>query len=146
MTGVQTCALPISDRKLHPHWARSVERRDFQLICDCKERQYEEAFVLRFVPAVWNPLVCERIVFSLIGQRFTAKWSNFAAYQPGCERYVVDRFYLFVPMIDRNYHCILPPILLLYVWSTAGSTNDMNNQYIMLTLILCTELEIYLSL
>jgi len=47
---------------------------------------------------------------------------------------------------QREYHCILPPILLLYVWSTAGSTNDMNNQYIMLTLILCTELEIYLSL
>ena len=91
-----------ADRKLHPHWARSVERRDFQLICDCKERQYEEAFVLRFVPAVWNPLVCERIIPPLIGQRFTSKWPYLAAYQARCERRVVDRFYLFVPMIDRN--------------------------------------------
>ena len=91
-----------ADRKLHPHRARSVERCGFQFIRDCKERQYEEAFVLRFVPAVWNPLVCERIIPPLIGQRFTSKWLYLAAYQPGCERRMVDRFYLFVPMIDRN--------------------------------------------
>ena len=91
-----------ADRKLNPHWARSIERRGFQFICDCKERQHKEALVLRLVPAVWNPLVGERIIPPLIGQRFTSKWLYLAAYQPGCERRMVDRFYLFVPMIDRN--------------------------------------------
>ena len=91
-----------ADRKLHTHRARSIERRGFQFICDCKERQHKEAFVLRFVPTVWNPLVGKRIILSLIGQRFTAKWPYLAAYQPGRERRMVDRFYLFVPMIDRN--------------------------------------------
>ena len=90
------------DRKLHPHWARSVERRGFQLICDCKERQNKEAFVFCLVAAVWNPLVGERIILSPIGQRFTSKWPYLAAYQPGCERRMVDRFYLFVPVVNRN--------------------------------------------
>ena len=90
------------DRKLYPHWARSIERRGFQFICDCKERQHKEALVLRLVPAVWNPLVGERIIPPLIGQRFTSKWPYLAAYQARCERRVVDRFYLFVPVVNRN--------------------------------------------
>ena len=91
-----------ADRKLHTHRARSVERRSFQFIRNRKKRQYEEAFVFRLVAAIWNPLVGERIIPSLIGQRFTAKWPYLAAYQPGRERRMMDRFYLFVPMIDRN--------------------------------------------
>ena len=90
------------DRKLHPHRACSVERRGFQFIRDCKKRQHKEAFVLRLVAAVWDPLVGERIIPPLIGQRFAAKWPYLAAYQSRCERRMVDRFYLFVPMIDRN--------------------------------------------
>ena len=91
-----------ADRKLHPHRARSVEGCGFQFIRDCKKRQHKEAFVLRFISPIWNPLICERIVLSLIGQRFSAKWPYLAAYQARCERRVVDRFYLFVPVIDRN--------------------------------------------
>ena len=91
-----------ADRKLHPHWASSVEGRSFQLIRNRKKRQHKEALVLRLVPAVWNPLVGERIIPPLIGQRFSAKWPYLAAYQARCERRVVDRFYLFVPVVNRN--------------------------------------------
>ena len=104
-----------TDRKLHPNWGCSVEKHSFQLIRNCKERQHKEALVLCLVPTVWNPLVGERIIPPLIGQRFAAKWPYLAAYQSIRERRMVDRFYLFVSMV---------PVLLLYVWSTAGSTKN----------------------
>ena len=81
---------------------RAVIEQILEKAAKMKGISHKEALVLRLVPAVWNPLVGERIIPPLIGQRFAAKWPYLAAYQSRCERRMVDRFYLFVPMIDRN--------------------------------------------
>lgn len=91
-----------ADRQLHAHEAAAVLSHRFDLMRDGKKRQNEEAFILRLISAVGDPLIGQCVILPPIGQCVRSEAGRVALDKPGGKRRRMDGFDLFVPVIDSN--------------------------------------------